>query len=200
MIKALSYLVTCGTIAATILIVSGTAAAGQQAEGGLPSGSIDPQGTMAQHHHHPMEGSAMMQEPHHVLAMAYRNNLVTFAKALRHHAAEATTVNLDFARATVAEMTRSFDQMQQHSQEHLQTMDATMKTRMADMVKRKDERHAAIQEHLAALDQEVHTGAPDAGSVSTHLDAILMQCDGMSRMHTEAMEHRMTGPKDRTKH
>jgi len=199
MIKSLSYLVTCGTIAATILIVSG-AAAGQQAESGLPSGSIDPQGTMAQHHHHPMEGSAMMQEPHHVLAMAYRNSLVTFARALHHHATEATTVNVEFARATVAEMKRSFDRMQQHSQEHMQTMDATMKAHMADMMEQKDERHAAIQEHLTALDQEVNTGAPDAGSISNHLAEILMQCDGMSRMHTAAMEHKMAGPKDHTKH
>jgi len=198
MIKALSYLVTCGTIAATIFIVSG-AAAGQQAESGMPSGSIDPQGTMARHHHHPMEGSAMMQEPHHVLAMAYRNNLVTFAKALRHHATEATTVNLDFARATVAEMMRSFDQVQQHSREHMQAMDATMKAHMADMMKQKDERHASIREHLAALDQEVNTGSPDAGSIANHLAEILQQCDGMSRMHTEAMEHKMAGPKDHTK-
>ena len=197
--KALSYAVTCGTIAAAILIVSGAAAIGQQGHSGMPPGSKQPQGTMPRHQQDTMEMSAMKQEPHHVLAMTYRDSLVTFAKALRHHAAEATTVNPEFARAAVAEMKRSFEQMQQHRQDHMQTMDAKMKAHMADMMKQKDAHHAAIQEHLAALDKEVHTGALDARSISNHVAEILKQCDGMSRMHAGTMEHKMAGPKDHTK-
>ena len=79
------------------------------------------QGMKEMSHDHMM--MAMANEPHHVLAMAYKDNLVSFAKALRQEAAKATAVNPEFARAAVAEMKRSFEQMQEHHQDHMKTMD-----------------------------------------------------------------------------
>ena len=137
----------------------------------------------------------MANEPHHVLAMAYKDNLVSFAKALRQEAAKAKMVNLEFARAAVAEMKRSFDQMQEHHQDHMKTMDDKMKAQMADMMKQMDAHHSAIQEHLAALDKEMQTSAPDAKSVLNHVAEILKQCDGMAKTHGGPMEHKMAGPK-----
>src|SRR5450759_3798249 len=61
-----------------------------------------------------MDMSKMMQEPHHVLAMAYQQNLAAFAKALHEQTAGVAPLNLEFARAAVAEMRRSFDQMGLH--------------------------------------------------------------------------------------
>ena len=124
------------------------------------------QGRKEMSHDHMMMD--MASEPHHVLAMAYKDNLVSFAKALRQEAAKAKTVNLEFARTAVAEMKRSFDQMQEHHQDHMKTMDDKMKAQMADMMKQMDAHHSAIQEHLAALDKEVQTSAPDAKSISNH--------------------------------
>lgn len=152
------------------------------------------QGMKEMSHDHMMMN--MANEPHHVLAMAYKDNLMNFAKALREQAAKAKTVDLEFARAAVAEMKRSFDQMQEHHQDHMKTMDETMKTQMADMMKQMDAHHSAIQEHLAALDKEVQTSAPDAKGISTHVAEILKQCDGMAKMHGGSMEHKMAGPKD----
>ena len=119
---------------------------------------------------------------------------MNFAKALRQEAAGAKTVSPEFARAAVAEMKRSFDQMQQHHQAHMKTMDEKMKAQMAGMMKQMDAHHSAIQEHLAALDKEVQTSAPDAKSISTHVAEILKHCDGMSKMHAGTMEHNMAGP------
>lgn len=196
--KTLSYVVSLATITTMILIVSGTVAISQEGHSGMPQHSKQSQGKMPHHTQGMMHMSAMMQEPHHVLAMAYKDNLVTFAKALRHHAAEAKTINPEFARTAVAEMKRSFDQMQQHHQDHMKTMDEQMKAHMADMMKQMDAHHLALQEHLAALDKEVHTGAPDARSISNHIAEILKHCDGMAKMHGGGMDHKMAGPKDQT--
>jgi len=194
--KKLSYVVTLATIAATILIVSGAAAISQQGHSGMPQSSKQPEGKMPQHQQGMMDMSAMKQEPHHLLAMAYKGNLVNFAKALRHQAAEAKTVNPEFARAAVAEMRRSFDQMLEHHQDHMKAMDEQMKSRMADMMKQMDAHHSAVGEHLTALEKEVQAAAPDAKGVSEHVAEILKQCDGMAKMHGGAMEHKMAGPKD----
>jgi len=194
--KKLSYVVTLATIAATILIVSGAAAINQQEPSGMPPSSKQSQGKMPRHEQGMMDMSAMRQEPHHVLAMAYQDNLVNFAKALRHHAAEAKTVNPEFARAAVAEMKRSFDQMQQHHRDHMKTMDEKMKAQMADMMKQMDSHQSAIQEFLAELDKEVQTSAPDSKSISKYVAEILKHCDSMAKMHGKTMEHKMTPKMD----
>lgn len=180
MMKTRPYMMVLAVISLTIPIASGVAETSQQKQGGMSM----------------KEMSAMKQEPHHVLATAYKDNLVCFAKALRQEAAEAKTVNLEFARAAVAEMKRSFDQMQQHHQDHMKTMDEKMKAQMADMMKQMDAHCSAIQEHLAALDKEVQTSAPDAKRIADHVAEILTQCDGMAKMHGGSMKHKMSEHKD----
>ena len=64
------------------------------------------QGKNEMSHDHMM----MANEPHHALAMSYHQNLATFAKALHEQTMGASSVNVEFARAAVAEMRRSFDQ------------------------------------------------------------------------------------------
>ena len=197
MMTKLSYKVTLATIAATILIVSGAAAITQQEHSGMPPPS---QGTKPHHQQGMMDMSAMMQEPHHVLAMAYKDNLVNFAKALHHEASQTKPMNQEFAREAIAEMKRSFDQMQHHHRDHMKTMDMKtmddkMKAKMADRMKQMDAHHSAIQEHLDALDKEAHTSSPDSKSIATHVAELLKQCDGMSKMHGGAMDHKMADPK-----
>jgi hypothetical protein len=183
-----SNVVSLAAIAVTILITSGAAAISQHDMSKMQEGGKKSQGKM--------DMSAMMQEPHHLLAMAYKDNLVNFAKALRHQAAGATTVNPEFARAAVAEVKRSFDQMRQHHQDHMKTMDEKMKAQNADMMKQMDAHYLAIQEHLAALDKEVQTSAPDSKSISKYVAEILKHCDDMSKMHGGAMDHKMAAPKE----
>ena len=201
MMKKLSYRVTLATIAVAILMVSGATAISQQEHSGMPPSSQPSQSTKPHHQQGMMDMSAMMQEPHHVLAMAYKDNLVNFAKALHQEASQTKPMNPEFAREAVAEMKRSFDQIQQHHRDHMKTMDMKtmdekMKAQMADMMKQMDARHTAIQEHLAALDKEAHTSAPDSKSIATHAAELLKQFDGMSKMHGGAMDHKMAGPKE----
>ncbi len=197
--KKLSYIVTLTTIAAMMLIVS-AAASSQQEHSGMAPASKPAQGKMSKDQpgmHGMMDMSTMKQEPHHLLAMAYKDNLVSFAKALHQGANQTKPVGPEFARAAVAEMRRSFDQMQQHHQAHMKTMDEKMTSQMADMMKQMDTHQAAIQEHLTALEKSVQDVAPDAKAVSEHVAAVLKQCEGMSKMHSGAMEHKMARPKDK---
>ena len=156
-----------------------------------PSGT--PQSAMGKNQDGMMDMSAMMQEPHHQLAMAYKQNLENFAKALRDEAAKTATVNPEFARAAVVEMRRSFDLMQQHHLDHMKTVDDKMKAHMSDMMKQMEAQDAAIKEALAGLDKEVQNSAPDSKAISQYVEVILKNCD-MSKMHGDMMKDPMAQP------
>ena len=130
-----------------------------------------------------MDMSKMMREPHHVLAMAYQQNLAAFAKALHEQTAQATSVNVEFASAAVAEMRRSFDQMQQHHQGHMKTMSAEMHAKMGAMMQQMETHRTELNTQLTALEQEVQSATPDAKKVSTLAADVQTHLDAMSKMH-----------------
>jgi hypothetical protein len=139
-----------------------------------------------------MQGmSGMMGGPHHVLAMAYRDNLATFARALQAQVTQSKTVNLDLAQPAVAEMRRSFDQMKQHHQAQMAMMGTQPKPAMSGTMQQMDARLAALNEHLTALESEVNASTPDPTKVSEHTTEILKQCAGMSAMPGNAKPHQM---------
>ena len=134
----------------------------------------------------------MDKEPHHVLAMAYHRNLAAFTKALEGQTVGASSVNVDFARAAVAEMRRSFDKMKEHHQAHMQTMTAAMQATMSGMMQQMDTHQSELNTQLTALEQEVQLSSPDAKkvaslsvSVRAHLEAMKMRPEGKgSKMAT----------------
>jgi len=176
-------------IVGLVLPLTSAAATSHQDTGGMP------QGTISKNQAGMMDMSAMMQEPHHQLAMAYKQNLENFAKALRDEAAKTTMVNPEFSRDAVSEMKRSFGLMQQHHQDHMKTIDDKMKAHMSDMMKQMEAQDSAIKEALAGLDKEVQNSAPDSKNISNYVDAILKNCD-MSKMHGEMMKDPMAQPTD----
>jgi polyhydroxyalkanoate synthesis regulator phasin len=183
------YTIILAIISMMIPMKSMVAATSPQERSGMP------QSTMTKNQDGMMDMSVMMQEPHHQLAMAYKQNLESFAKALRDEAAKTATVNPEFARAAVAEMKRSFDLMQQHHQDHMKTIDDKMKAHMSNMMKQMEAQDAAIKEALAGLDKEVQNSAPDSKAISQYVDDILKNCD-MSKMHGEMMKDPMAQPTD----
>ena len=124
----------------------------------------------------------MAQEPHHILAMAYHQSLDAFATALQTQSARARSVDVEFARAAVTEMRRSFDQMQQHHQAHVQTMSAKMQGSMSEMMQKMDSHRAEINTQLTALEQEVESATPDAKRVASLAGRIHTHLAAMSRM------------------
>jgi hypothetical protein len=167
------------------LLMSGATATGK-AQTPTPSPAKMPQ------HQEGMQGmSGMMEGPHHVLAMAYMDNLATFARALEAQVTQAKTVNLDLARPAVAEMRRSFEQMKQHHQAQMTMMGDGAKPPMSGTMQQMETHLAALSEHLTALESEVNASTPDPKKVSEHTSEILKQCAGMSAMPGNAKPHQM---------
>ena len=130
-----------------------------------------------------MDMSDMMNEPHHVLAMAYRQNVETFAMALRDQAQGSGSVSADFARAAVAEINRNFDKAEDHHQEHIKTMSADMRSRMAAMIKEMDMRHSKLKVAIDALEKDVRGYTLNSKKIATDSADIIRYLDEMSKMH-----------------
>jgi hypothetical protein len=159
-------------------------------------------GAVAQHEQHgqmkqsqsgSMDMSKMMQEPHHVLAMAYVQNLATFAKALRDQVDSTKAVDGEFARAAVAEMRRSFDSMQQHMADHMKAMPADISSHMdmshMDMMMQGMDAHvSAIKQSLSALERELQADMPAASKISTSAGEIVKHT---GEMGGAPMQHKM---------
>lgn len=136
------------------------------------------------HHEMPKMGmSGMMNEPHHVLAAAYRQNIGTFAKALRDQAQTGIALSADFARAAVAEMNRSFDQAEEHHREHIKTMSADMRARMAARMKEMEVHHSRLKAAIAALEKDVQDYTLNSKKIATDSADVVRHLDEMSKMH-----------------
>ncbi len=143
----------------------------------------------------------MMAGPHQALAMAYGENLATFARAVQRQASGSKTVDVDLARPAVVEMRRSFDQMKQHHQAHMSMMSDEMKSMMgSDMkqptsgtakpmaakMKQMEADMTSLGEHLTALEAAVSATTPFPKDVAAHAAEIVKHCAAMSRMHMSA--------------
>ena len=127
--------------------------------------------------------AGMMNEPHHALAMAYMQNIGTFAKALHNQAEGTSPLNATFVRAAVAEIKRSLDRMEDHHGEHMKTMSEEMRSHMAAMMKDMETHRSMLRDAISALEKDVRADQPDARQVATHSAHVLMHCDEMSKMH-----------------
>ena len=181
----------CKIILAVITLVPCTALTAMaqtehQHDAQKPSSQADKQGKDHKHQDmSKMDMSMMTNDPHHVLAMAYMQNLGTFAKALRDQAQASSALNADFARAAVAEIRRSFDEGEKHHQEHMQSMSEEMRSHMAGMMKDMDMHHEKLKDAVAALEKDVHAAQLNAKQVAADSATVLKHLDEMSKMHDD---------------
>jgi hypothetical protein len=138
-----------------------------------------------------MRMSAMMKGPHQVLAMAHRDNIAAFARALRGHLASSTAVDLELARPAVAEMRRSFDQLKAHHQAQMMMMHDSTRTAMPESMRHMETHLTALGEHLSALESDLSGSTPVQSSVSEHTAMILKECAGMSSPAAKGKPHKM---------
>ena len=170
----------------TVLLINGTATTGS-AQKTMPAHDTTHRRQPAMGHMNGMRGT---MGPHQVLAMAYRDNLATFARALHGDVTRSQKVNLAVATPAVGEIRRSFDQMQSHHQAHMTAAGGAMKSSMtATMMADMDKHLGALSLHLTALETEVQSSTPSAAKVAEHTSAILKECDGISKMHAKGMTH-----------
>ena len=131
-----------------------------------------------------MDKSGMMNEPHHVLAMAYKQTVETFAKALRDQA-QGSALSTDFARAAVAEISRSLDSAYEHHQEHVKTMSVEARSNMAALIKEMDLHCSKLKAAVSALEKDVRDYTLDSKQIAADSAEVLKRLDDMSKMHEQ---------------
>lgn len=124
----------------------------------------------------------MASEPNYIMATAYHNSLLVFAKALNQQAAGTTPVNVAFARDAVTEMRRSFDMMKKYNDEYMETISAETRTNTATMMQQLETHRADLNVQLTALEKEVALDKPDAKKVATLTTAVQTNLDAMSTL------------------
>lgn len=131
----------------------------------------------------------MMHNPQHLLMMAYHRNVSSFGQALYLAAEEGTTVPAQVARAAVAEMRRSTEEMEK--QRALLMRDAPLSP---DRQKMLDDHLVQVKMQLRQLEELVKKDRIDAAEIRKHLQAVFEECEGAGcEMMPGAMHGAMQG-------
>lgn len=130
----------------------------------------------------PMDMAMMMKSPDHMLMMAHKKSMAEFAKALHDQAMMPKALDVEFARAAVAELRRNLDAMDAIHQKNMATMSDEMKAKMKMMMDKMETGQATTKEHVMQLETAVLSNQPDAKHVAAHADALLKHFQMMSKM------------------
>lgn len=131
-----------------------------------------------------MDMAKMMQSPHHKLMMAYMKSMSEFARTLRDQAVKPKPLDVEFARAAVAELRHNLDAMEVLHQKHMQSMSAEMQSKMQMMMEKMDNNRAKLKDQVSALETDVQADKPDSAQVTAHANAMLKHLGMMSMMHS----------------
>jgi len=149
-----------------------------------------PSAAWAQHKHSAeqtagpqLQMAAMMKSPHHLLMSAHMKSMAEFATALRDQAVKPGILNVEFARAAVAELRHNLDAMEAIHQEHMQTMNAEMKAKMQMMMTKMEKDGAMVKDEVSALETAVAANTLDSTQVAAHANALLKHFGMMAKMH-----------------
>jgi hypothetical protein len=129
------------------------------------------------------EMSKMMQSPHHLLMTAHMKSMSEFAMTLRDQAVKPEALDVEFARATVAELRHNLDAMEAIHQKHMQMMSAEMQSKMKMMMEMMAKDRAMVKDQVSALETDVQADKPDSKQVAAHANALLKHLGTMSKMH-----------------
>ena len=129
------------------------------------------------------EMSKMMKSPHHMLMMAHMKSMSEFARTLRDQAVKPGALDVEFARANVAELRHNLDAMEAIHQKHMEGMNAEMKAKMQTMMEKMGKERGMIKDQVIALETDVLADKPDSKQVAAHANALLKHFAMMSKMH-----------------
>jgi hypothetical protein len=123
------------------------------------------------------EMEAMMKSPHHSVMMAYKQNLLTFSKALRDMSKDSKLEDVDLARNAFAEIKRSMEKMDEVHQLHMKMMKPEMMTMMKPMQAKMQAENMLVKEHITALEKALAVATPNATDVHNHAAELVMQLE-----------------------
>ena len=140
------------------------------------------------------EKAKMMKSPHHMLMKTHLKTMAEFATTLRDQAVKPEALDVEFARAAVAELRHNLDAIESLRQKHMQgmsaemkakmeAMSAEMKSKMQMMMEKMDKDRAKLKVQVSALETDVQATTPDSAQVAAHTNALLKQLGMMSKMN-----------------
>lgn len=131
--------------------------------------------------------NVVTKEPNYVLATVHQASMLAFTRALNGQTVGGTPVDVEFSRAAVGEMRRSFDQMKKYSDAYTETISPEVRAKSTATMQGVETHRTELNAQLALLEEEVMLDKPDANkiatlsaSVRTHLDAMSFGSTGMS--------------------
>ncbi|CAN5272422.1 hypothetical protein BH10ACI1_BH10ACI1_23460 [soil metagenome] len=128
-----------------------------------------------------MDMAAMMKSPNHAVMMAYRQNILTFAKSLRDMTAGGKLEDVELARNAFAEIKHSMEKMGEIHQSQMGKMKPEMMTMMKPMMEKMQAENMLVKEHITALENALQVAAPNALDVNKHAAALVMQLEKMDK-------------------
>jgi hypothetical protein len=134
----------------------------------------------------------MMKSPHHLLMTAHMKTMSEFARALGDQAMKPEALDVEFARAAVAELRHNLDAMEAIHQKHMDTMSADMKSKMQMMMEKMEKKGPMPKDMVIALEADVLADTPDSKQVAAHANALLKHFAMMSKMHGGKKAHKKT--------
>ncbi len=129
------------------------------------------------------EMSKMMKSPHHLLMTTHMKSMSEFARALRDQSVKPEALDVEFARAAVAELRHNLDAMEAIHQKHMQMMSAEMQSKMQMMMEKMAKDRSMVKDQVSALETDVQADKPDSKQVAAHTNALLKHLGMMSKMH-----------------
>ena len=129
-----------------------------------------------------MDMSAMKNDPHHKLMMAYMKSMSDFATLLRDQALTPKGPDVEMSRSIVAQLRHDFDAMEAIRQKHMDAMTPEKKAKMKMMMDEMVKGQAMVKEHVVALETAVQAEAPDAKQVAMHANDLVKHFAMMSHM------------------
>lgn len=103
-------------------------------------------------------------------------------------------LDVEFARATVAELRHSLDAIESLHQKHMGTMSAEVQSKMQMMMEKMDKDRSMLKDQVAALETDVQADKPDSKQVAAHVNALLKQLGMMSQNGWRYESRKQKGP------
>lgn len=128
-----------------------------------------------------MDMAEMKKSPHHTVMMAYRHNVLTFAKSLRDMTAGGKLEDVELARNAFTEIKHSLEKMEEIHQSHMGKMKPEMMTMMKPMMEKMQAEQAIVKGHILELEKALQVATPNALDVNTHATALVKQLEKMDK-------------------
>ncbi len=128
-----------------------------------------------------MKLAEMEKSPSHTLMMAYRYNLLTFAKPLREMAKGSKLDDVEMARKAFAELKRSMEKMEEVHLLQMSKMTAEMTEIMYPTMEKMQAENMSIKENIIELEKALKPSGPNAKDVYKYAAAIVSQFEKMDK-------------------